>query len=784
MELSVGNNKRIDLLDSATASVDYEIFSDKVESLVSTITGLDLPSTDKNIAALEIGERQEAILSSEFGNAFIGEINVDSQSFNSVNDMINTTFFERLKTIFENMDITIGDIGNNGDIFTWNFNLSGDVPLHPTSGKWFLTGGDFNGFSDNGNNMENIPLYPAKNISHKNQMFWTIDLYSFINKVFTYYGVGHTLTQNDIVFGRNMFSQLYIFIPVTKFVCVHGSELAKRNLGVGLDMASKSVNDGLFSFYNSQLLDDYGLEQALVENGGTQTRSSSIVGTTDTSYTVSIYDYGLAVGGKMTMLSKHLGVDGISNVSIPLGGTQGTVDAILQVYNNDSLIKTVTLAQIFGGVVGSLNTITDTDFALETVDFDLLSADDLTFKLGFRFNGYQFYDTTGTPSSDNLKTINGTPTYDELDDICVNVNPPDILVGYGLFPLDGVTVFLAAQDQLVPVRRIYDYSDGIAQDQIDIDASLAHTNVYVKDLLADISKRYNLRYWLNGDGKLNITNIHDRYDKTQVVRLYESNSEPYTIEYLIDTVGTFEYKNNVNGIYPLEIENTDNNIGDVIEYKVSDGENNISISLKSCIATDQIYGEPIVAEDVSLLDINSNYYFWGYSNNTQLLPTETPILHGFLSQSSVVMNSRIPHVSRFNTGTTEVPYYEVLTYYTKNGEEINLDKDYLDANYYYPSLTNAYGESIMLADSDGVIDTSLPLYKNFEYLFDEDQSTITIEGILSHEEKSSILDGVIVQINGMGGHDANYMVLSIEGFLFDQYKSVVKLKIKKYVTSF
>jgi len=776
MELSVGNNIPVDLMDGAEASIDYEIFSDKVTNLVSTVTGLDLPSTDKNLAAITAGTRQDAELSSEFGSAFIGQISVDSQSFNSVDDVINITFFEKLKTIFDDIDITIGDIGD-GSTFDWNFDISGNVPLNPTSGKWFLTAGDFNGFSENGEKMYgNIPLYPAKVISHINQMFWTIDLYSFIDKVFTYYGIEHALTAKDIVFGANTFSSLYIFIPVTRFVCTD-RELSKRDMGVTFYGATKYEPvigaDGEFGFLRT--LD--GLEQNnIVDNA-----YEAAIGTTDTRYSAFIF-------GVTTVISNHtIEYAGSTPVLTPLGGSQGTVDVVLEVYVSDSLIKTVYMTEVFNGITGGIafNDIVNT--SSDYFEFDLLSTDDITCKIQFVFNSYQFYDnSTGSANADDLKTLDGKYAASDLDLICENVSPPYLASQwtYSITPLP-LNMLMFAQEQLVPVRREYDESTTVVQDEIDVDASLAHTNINVKDILADINKRYNLGYWVSSDGKLNISNIHNRYDKTSVVSLYESSGEPYTLEYLIDSVGTFEYKNDVGGIKTLLIEDSDEyNIGDIIETEIGGGDNNISVSMQSSIATDQIYGDAIVADDVSLLNINPNYFFWGYSNNQQLKPDNIPIMHGFLSKNKYSMNARINHTSLFNLGTEEEPDIEAVTAYTENGRRVDSNQQFSQAVYHYPSVIGLTNETVKLADDDGIMDVSLPLYNNFKYLFDEDQSTITIEGILSHEEMSKLLDGSIAQINGLGGHDANYMVLRVEGFLFDQYKSVVKLKIKKYVTSF
>ena len=789
MELSVGNNIPVDLMDGAEASIDYEIFSDKVTNLVSTVTGLDLPSTDKNLAAITAGTRQDAELSSEFGSSFIGQINVDSQSFNSVDDVINITFFEKLKTIFDDMDITIGDICND-KTFDWNFDRSGDIPLLIDKGDWFLSSADFNGFSDNGNDMNNISIYPSKVISHKNQMFWTISIYSFITKVLQVYDIGHDIKSTDIMFNKTKISDLYMFIPVTKFVCT-SRELSKRNLGVSLQSADKSSSDdGLCWFSRTQTPTINGIEQTYVDGSDIELNTQSIIGTSDTSYTMSIYDFG-GIFGKLNVKSEHTGINGVTPVVVPYGNfetgkTQGTVDAILEVYNNDSVIKEIKLVELFNGLTGDLNTTKENDFELVTFDMDLLAADDLQFRVNLRFNNYYFYDLkiTGFSTTYVLKRIDGVYSHDELDDICLNVNAPSIAFSHGAFPLTSITVQMTATDQLVPIRREYEYSSDLITDEIDINKSLEHTGVLVKDLLEDINKRYNLGYWIDSSNKLRVSTINTRYDNKSTVSLYESSGEPYTIEYLIDTVGSFEYTNNVNGIESLKIENTESNIGDVKETEIGDGDNDISVSLDSSVATNKVYGEPITGDDLPFLDVNLNLYYWGYSNKEQLLPKDTPIMHGYLTEP-YKMNVRIPHVYPFNTSDDgEDIFYEAIPAYTANGNRVVSEQEYSEPYIYTPTYVNWNGDSVLLGNDYAELDTTSYLYRNFKYLFDEDQSTITIEGILSHEEMSKLLDGSIAQINGLGGADANYMVLRVEGFLFDQYKSVVKLKIKKYVTSF
>ena len=91
--------------------------------------------------------------------------------------------------------------------------------------------------------------------------------------------------------------------------------------------------------------------------------------------------------------------------------------------------------------------------------------------------------------------------------------------------------------------------------------------------------------------------------------------------------------------------------------------------------------------------------------------------------------------------------------------------------------------TLLLGNDDGEIDITTNLYQNFKYMLDDDVDTISVEGLLSHEEKSSILDGAMIRIFGLDDSNAIFKVLSIDGFMFDQEKSVVKLSIKKYVSN-
>ena len=113
MELIVNGNDIIDLPEKVKATVDYELFSSDGENLVSILTGLDIPATEKNleiINPLVNGRSYDVELTSPFGNSFIGTLDVDAQTFNRVDEQIETTIIEKLKDVFRNMDSRLSGI--------------------------------------------------------------------------------------------------------------------------------------------------------------------------------------------------------------------------------------------------------------------------------------------------------------------------------------------------------------------------------------------------------------------------------------------------------------------------------------------------------------------------------------------------------------------------------------------------------------------------------------------------------------------------------------------------
>ena len=146
---------------------------------------------------------------------------------------------------------------------------------------------------------------------------------------------------------------------------------------------------------------------------------------------------------------------------------------------------------------------------------------------------------------------------------------------------------------------------------------------------------------------------------------------------------------------------------------------------------------------------------------------------------------RLNQIQAFDTGVDGNSSFTPKNIYMPNGAKYVTDKEiFVSCNMYLPQTTKANGSgTLLLGNKDGEIDTTTKLYQNFKYMIDDDTDTISVEGLLSHSEKSSILDGAMVRIFGLDDSDAIFKVLSIDGFMFDQEKSVVKLNIKKYVSN-
>ena len=123
---------RLSLPDDFEPTVDYDLFSDKGENVVSVLSGLTLPKNTRNKNLLSVSEQEQSVeLKPNIGRSFYGKMNVLSESFNSYNDEIEIEITEKIKGIFKDIDIEVGELCDGTD-FTWDFSADSDMPTSST----------------------------------------------------------------------------------------------------------------------------------------------------------------------------------------------------------------------------------------------------------------------------------------------------------------------------------------------------------------------------------------------------------------------------------------------------------------------------------------------------------------------------------------------------------------------------------------------------------------------------------------------------------------------------
>ncbi len=807
MELKV-NNTTMDLSADAKASVDYQIFSDDASNIVSTVSSLDLPATEKNIAGIDTSNRQEAKLISQYGTPFFGEIGVNKQRYNSLKAGLNVTLYDKLKTSFDKMkDDTLDLVGMTaGNSFDWDF--GGNIPRVPNQYQWFFTTADFNGSSNNGNNYDMMSIYPAKVTSPINQLLLTCRLDTFIDRVFTYYNIDNDIKSTEEVFNGTSFSELYIYIPVTKYA-VELNSLYLRWLNRGFGNAKWGIWDADDAVIESNQYVDfvcnndsaYGIEQDKIMVDSVYpllpTYARELTATSDTKYKLT-FQGDLEITTDWKAYRPYIDAD----------GTQGSVDLVLEVIHNGGVIGTLDLEKDLQfnestwyydssgnpqftteNVVNRVYDLTTYDFEIE---FEFKSAGALQIRPNFRFNFYYFNDvrnqTYGTGVNDTIQTAMGALEGLDAFEVFTNTRP-DLEVGMATSDIPKVDMF--PMEALTPLRREYLYEVSKFQythtDKIDFNETLKLTEVKISTVMESIVKRFNLGFWYNSNGDLKLSNWNNRYDHTKIVNMYESSGEPYEIDYVTGRVKEFSYRNENGEIASRDIDGIeDYSLGEVYQQEINDDGKSVSIDTLSAAATPFIYGDSLDAEDAtSLLEFINDWNVWGLSNNEQLAPDGIPIMIGYISSSSKTILPRLNQIQAFDTGEDGNSSFTPKNVYMPNGAKFETAKEkFTSCDMYIPQTAKANESgTLLLGNEDGEIDTTTKLYQNFKYMLDDDTDTISIEGLLSHEEKSSILDGAMVRIFGLDDSNAIFKVLSIDGFMFDQEKSVVKLNIKKYVSN-
>jgi len=807
MELKVNNNT-MDLSADAKASVDYQIFSDDASNIVSTVSSLNLPATEKNISGIDTKNRQSAELVSQYGTPFFGEIGVNKQRYNSLESGLNVTLYDKLKTSFDKMkDDTLDLVGMTaGNSFDWDF--GGNIPRIPNQYQWFFTTADFNGSSNKGQDYGMMSIYPAKVTAPINQLLLTCRLDTFIDRVFSYYEIDSDINSSEEVFNGTSFSELYIYIPVKQYA-VELNSLYLRWLNRGFGNAKWGVYDADDAVIESNQFVDfvcnnnsaYGIEQDKIMVDSVYpllpTYAREITGTADTRYKLT-FQGDLEITTDWKAFRPYIDTD----------GTQGSVDLVLEVIQNGGVIGTLTLEedlqfnesiQYYDGQGNPLFTtenLTNRVYDLTTYDFEIefefKASGALQLRPNYKFNFYYFNDIRnaqyGTGVNDTIQTAMGTLDGLEAFEV-LQYTRPDLEVGIATNDIPKINMF--PLEALTPLRREYLYEVSKYQythtDKIDFNETLKLTEVKISTVMESIVKRFNLGFWYNSNGDLKLSNWNNRYNPKNIVNMYESSGEPYEIDYVTGRVDEFSYSNENGEISSLDIVGVeDYSLGDVYQQEINDDGKSVNIDTLGAAATPFIFGDSLEAEDAtSLLETINDFALWGLSNNEQLSPDDVPIMIGYISSSSVTILPRLNQIQAFDTGVDGNSSFTPKNIYMPNGAKYVTDKEiFVSCNMYLPQTTKANGSgTLLLGNKDGEIDTTTKLYQNFKYMIDDDTDTISVEGLLSHSEKSSILDGAMVRIFGLDDSDAIFKVLSIDGFMFDQEKSVVKLNIKKYVSN-
>ena len=806
MELKI-NNKTMDLSADAKASVDYEVFSADASNLVSTVSSLDLPSTDKNLSEITIGTKQEATLTSQYGTPFVGTVGIDKQTFNSIDDSISITLYDYIKSAFDKMEEDLIDITGQETIATWSFaDNASKIPNVANGYTWFFTTADFNGFSRKGDSFDSMTIYPAKTISHKNQLLLTIRLDVFLDKVFDYYQVDHYFGQDDDVFKGTKFNELYLFVPVKKYVVTNDKMMVRQTIRQFGGSTWGTFSSEASNYYGNSTCDVqvfdtiYGVEQDKIMTDAAGQIAREITGTTDTKYR-------LELNNTITLETDYKAC----RPYIESNNEQGTVDLVLEALVDGQVVGTAVLEEDLQWVQSRAYSqpfplpdgyttenqkthVIDLDLIDWDVEFELYTASSFSLRPNFRFNYYLVNDVKNynvVPSpNDNITTLVDTYGANEIVNALTQTRPQvsTILDSnspiFNLVPIEALAPL--RREYQTPVQK-YNYTH---TDEIDMDATLKATELTVKDALSQIVNRYNLGFWVTSNGTLKLSNWNDRYDHTEIVSLYESSGEPYEKDYTDNLVHSFSYKNEYDGIKSTEIEDEQYNEGDVYKQEFSEDGKSLNISLKGSPSTPLVYGDKVEPQSYSVLDIVPDFRLWGFSENEQLDPDSIPVMTGYISDNKYNITPRLSRVMAFDAGDDGVSDFSPYTHYTINGYKYATDRSNSTTNQeiiseykmHVPQLTKANGSGGIQLGVDGVVDESLNLYNNFKYMLDPTDHTITVEGLLSHSEKSSILNGAMVRIFGLDASNAIFKVLSIEGFMFDQEKSVVKLRLKKYVS--
>lgn len=793
-ELELDNQERV--------TVDYKIFPMTTigDTGISHTSSFVIPKTDYNVETLnlagEIGsvaikcilesenpcdqedgvgpgdyspeDYNEDYLTQEIatGNSFrfVGDLYIDTEVFDSEADTYSVMVVDELKTKMDKLDENIDDLftNYNDGVFQYYW-LQDDsyAPVSPTELDFFFTSANFNGYIYD-EDASGGPVYTAKFLERDIfQVYWTWNYYRLFKKMMDRYDIAYNFVPSSNITPLTTLNDLYIGIPAPL------ETINSRNMSVSVG------NDGVFSN-----IADYGNQLTL--------EPAAVVATCDTLYKIQCsIDFSANPFVMEHYIWEELACSGNFYPLTPEDNSKMFLVINARVVDSDGLVGeiagTCELAEIFLG----------DNFITDNIELELMlkAGTQYRFELGVRYQRYRFEDLMIVPVdngqgefdcievANGFKELNGQ--YDESPSGLRSM--PEFSCDLNTNPID--LVFFSVKTYSPLFRESF-------KEWVSPKKSLERISVTSKAILNDILKRYNIGVWFDSNQRINLGPYTDRYRPIteNVVDLRNRTvDEKHIKHYTRDLIKEFTYKNKTTKAvnYKQEIGDYDDpdkfSSGDVLPFMVSEtGVKDVTVSLKSSPYYKDIYGGKETG-DFETLNLYNNMSFWGFGENKQLKYNQLNICHGWIEDTARTPDIKSPVVvsqEEVTDDEDDVHKY-VVTYQTF----ANLPDDYDSKTVpmYFLQSEKEGVDTLLLGDEDGVLDANSSILSNFDILFDVTGGG-EIKEYIEYEIPISTCE-VIMIINGYKAYvDANddvYLPISIEGVEFDQFYSLVKIKLIK-----
>jgi len=630
-------------------------------------------------------------------------------------------------------------------------------------------------------------------------MLWTISLYNFFRLIFEYYNIDYSFTESTELADGVVISEIYMYVPAKW--AVSSTTLADRLVRVGYEPSGQNVlfnNDGYVEIWAK--IED-GLEQANLH------RFDPVLGNNHNIFFTAETEYSAEFYGNFGFTSKHRTYYEIYNEggniiawedAVLINPTTDSARIVALIEKDGILIEEFDLGTAMG--VNGMNTTV----AAAAIDFfsskNILAyaAERMSVRYVVKFKDYRNYafgqnaleDPSSPTFNDTEITLNGYYDKEQMGNAIAIPTTADqeryprieYTTGYQYLKL-------TPEDTTSPVKRDWDGWDGAGHqsyiDKVSVQDSLAKSKQLVLPLIQDIVKRFNLGFWIDGDGKINISYFNTRYDTSSPVNISTAAGEIYSIDYNENLIDAFVYKNSVGGIKSLErktINDTVFNYGDVVYDKIQTPKEKVEVSLQSSLATPAIYGDYEDEDIQGNLNIFQDVKVWGYGNRKQLPTDEIPIMYGFKTgYTGAFFDIRLPRVFWIAMSNREA-YDDIndpFLLYTRNGL---YDGSENVIRFHHPMIwEDVEHRGISVGDVDGNVDVTSNIYGNFDFIINNDYNNdIVIDAVISKAELDDLLDSGVVYIKNLSGVQSTFRTLKIEGFLFDREQSVVTLTLRHF----